>query len=53
LSLGVQNQTGGIGLWIAADYQNSLPHFVEGRKGVLGNNGLADTALTVKRDLPQ
>jgi hypothetical protein len=53
LSLGVQDQACGIGLGIAADNQNSLPHLGQCRQGVLGGSGLADTALTVKRDLPQ
>jgi hypothetical protein len=53
LRLGVQDETGGVGLGVAADDQNLLAKLNERRERVLRGGGLADAALAVKRDLPQ
>jgi hypothetical protein len=49
----VQDQTGGVGLGIAADDQDFLTHLGQSRQGVLGGGGLANPTLAVKSDLPQ
>ena len=51
LGLGVQDQTGGVSLRVAADDKDLLTHFGQSGQGVLGSGGLADTTFAVKRNL--
>ena len=53
LGLGVQDQTGGVGLGVAADDHDLLAGLGEAGDQVLGGGGLADTAFAVDGALTQ
>ena len=53
LSLGVEDEAGGVGLRVAADDEDLLPELDERGEGVLGGRGLPDPSFTVKCDLTQ
>jgi len=51
LCLGVQDQAGGVGLGVATDDEDFLPHLGQRGQSVLGSGRFADTTLAVKGDL--
>ncbi len=53
LRLGVQDETGGVGLRVAAHDQDLLTEVGESRESVLGRGGFADATFAVERDLTQ